>query len=392
MKKRILFCFTSFQVGGVACSLMNLINVIHDKYEIDLLCFSNEGTLKEQVPDNVHILPTTQWAAMLGDTQKLTIKKSRWRGFIRGLFMLYSRTIGSKVPMRLVLKTLPKLPHYDVAISFTHDPHFHVFAGGCNRYIIENVDADIKATFVHCDYSRYGGNTQESRDLYAKFDYIACCSEGCKRIFDETVPALVNKTIVVRNCFQYEDIEQKATLFNADFDKDFFNIVTVCRLSPEKGLDKAMRTISEIHKKCPKVRWHIVGDGAEYQKLKELQESMGMQDVVLFWGEQKNPYPYIKAANLFFLPSEHECAPMVFNESWAVGTPVLCTRTISVKEMIEEPQVGLVCEHTVDSMIEKLDYLLTHLDQLDEYRRNMDRQPQSNVKAEKEFEKLVKAI
>ena len=390
MKKRIFVCFTSFQVGGVASSLINLLNVIHNKYDIDLLCFSDEGTLQEQVPADVHILPSTKWAAMLGDTQRLTMKRSRWRGLIRGLFMLYSRAVGSKMPIRVVLKTLPKLPHYDVAISFTHDPHYHVFAGGCNRYVIENVDANIKASFVHCDYSRYGGNTQESRNLYARFDYIACCSEGCKRVFDKTVPSLKNKTIVVRNCFQFEDIVRKAALYEVDFDKDSFNIVTVCRLSSEKGLAKAMRAIAEIIKKHPMICWHLIGDGAERQKLLEQRDVMGLQKVVHFWGEQKNPYPFVKAADLFFLPSEHECAPMVFNESWALEIPVLCTRTISVKEMIEEPKVGLVCDHTIESMTEKLDDILVHPEQLQAFKRNMVRQPQNNEIAEKQFEELVK--
>lgn len=390
MKKRILFCFTSFQVGGVACSLVNLLNVIHKKYDIDLLCFSDEGTLQEQVPKDVNILPSTKWAAMLGDTQKLTMKLSRWRGVIRGLCMLYSRVVGSKMPMRMVLKTLPILPHYDVAISFTHDPHYHVFSGGCNRYVIENVVANIKATFVHCDYSRYGGDTQESRNLYARFDTIACCSEGCKRVFDETVPSFKNKTHVVRNCFQFDDIVRKATLYDVDFDKNRFNIVTVCRLSPEKGLDKAMKAIAEIIKKHPMICWHIVGDGAERQKLLKQSEAMGLQNVVRFWGEQKNPYPFVKAADLFFLPSEHECAPMVFNESWALGTPVLCTRTISVREMIEEPKVGMVCDHTLESMIEKMDELLSHPEQLAAFKHNMMQYPQNNEIAEQQFHELVK--
>ena len=68
-----------------------------------------------------------------------------------------------------------------------------------------------------------------------------------------------------------------------------------------------------------------------------------MQEYIHLYGNQDNPYPYIKAANLFYLGSFHEAAPMVYAEAMTLGVPVLTTNTCSAEELVGEK--GFVCEN-----------------------------------------------
>lgn len=389
-KKRILIVFNSFQLGGVASSMLNLLREISSKYEIDLLCFSHEGPMKELIPRQVNILPTNRWLGILGDTQKLTMEKSKALGIVRFLLRGLSTFIGSDVFRRIILKTYGHLNGYDYAISFTHDLNHKIFCGGANRFVAEFTDAPQKITFVHCDFSKYGGNTKVERDYYHRFDRIACCSEGCKRVFDSCIPDLSSRTMVVRNCLDYSRIEQGQTETVELFDKSSFNIVTVGRLSPEKGIDRALKAIADVIKKYDgKFKWYIIGDGLQKDEIQNLIKELGLSESVKLLGEKKNPYPYMKQADLFFLPSLHECAPMVFEESLYLGVPVLATETISVKEMIIDRNVGYICDNSFEGVRDGILFVLTHKEILEEYKENINKLSLNNNIAITQFEGLM---
>lgn len=385
---KILIVFNNFQLGGVGSAMVNLLREISTQYDIDLFCFSQDGPLKILIPSNVKILRSNKWVAMLGDSQKLTMKKSKALGFVRLIFVVYSKIFGSTAIKKLLFKHCGEMRGYDVAISFSHDLNHHIFSGGGNRYVAEFTDARKKITFVHCDFSMYGGNTQIEREYYHKFNKIACCSKGCKRVFDACIPSLSNRTCVVYNCLDYQTILKKKDEFIPCYDSSNFNIVSVCRLSYEKGIDRALKVFSDIKKDLINVKWYIVGDGPQGQYFKNLCTSLNLDNTVRFLGAKDNPFPFIRFADLFFLPSYHECAPIVFRESIFLGTPIFSTNTISVDEMIVEPQVGIICENNSDGIRDGLRKILKNKDCLNIY-NNIEKNEMSNSEARKQFRELV---
>jgi glycosyltransferase involved in cell wall biosynthesis len=59
--------------------------------------------------------------------------------------------------------------------------------------------------------------------------------------------------------------------------------------------------------------------------LKEQAARRGLGDVVTFLGFQPNPFPYLKHADLFLLPSRYEGLPNIVLEALAVGAPVVAS-------------------------------------------------------------------
>ena len=104
--------------------------------------------------------------------------------------------------------------------------------------------------------------------------------------------------------------------------------------------------------------WHIVGSGYCEREIKEYIDTNGLADCCIMHGHQNNPYPYIKAADLFFLGSYHEAAPMVFAESMLLKVPVLTTNTCSAVELVGEK--GFVCENSEEGIYEALKNLISN--------------------------------
>lgn len=392
MKKKIFICFTSFQVGGVSVALLNLLrNISYNKYSIDLLCLSHEGPLKSKIPAEVNILKTNSILALLGDSQKLTYEKSFFLACLRFFFVGFSRIFGSTIIKKLIFNIYGRLKGYDISISFTHDLNHHIFCGGTNRFVAEYTDAPVKISFVHCDFENYGGNCFLERNYYSRFNLIACCSYGAKSVFDKICPSLNERTRVVYNCIDYNRIDNGILESEVTFAPNIINIVSVCRLSEEKGIDRALIAVKEIVIRYPSLdfHWHVVGDGPQANLYKTQCSSLGLDKIVTFYGEKTNPYPYIKQSTFFFLPSKHECAPIVFNESLYLGIPILATRTISVVEMIECVDVGYVCENSIAGIINGLEYVLINKDVITHYRSNISKLKLSNNVALSQFENIL---
>lgn len=101
-------------------------------------------------------------------------------------------------------------------------------------------------------------------------------------------------------------------------------IVGVGRLTRQKDFPTLIRAFAKTRATIP-CRLMILGDGRDREKLKFLAEELGVATDIHLAGFVKNPYPYIKHANLFVLSSAWEGSPNALTEALALGTPVVST-------------------------------------------------------------------
>ncbi len=315
--------------------------------------------------------------------------KSKSLALLRGFFVLISRLRGNGWARRRGFATVSPYLGYDLAISFAQDNSDKAFAIGCNDFVLQKVEAKKKVAFVHCDFGRYGGNTPKNRETYRKFDQIACVSEGCRKAFLDIMPELEDKTLVVENCTDIEQVQKWGEAFDVPYEEKGFHLVTVSRLNEEKGLMRALNVLSPFLDRYPSLFWHIVGDGPQRGLLEEEVKKKKWQHRIIFYGMQDNPYPYIRQANLFFLPSYHEAAPMVFGEAWALGTPILTTETLSARAMVEERGIGMVCENDENSMAMALEEILSGGERWETIQKEMRNKPISNHQALRQWRVLM---
>ena len=101
------------------------------------------------------------------------------------------------------------------------------------------------------------------------------------------------------------------------FNDNFKNIVTIGNLSSRKGFDNLLKVFS--HLKNERILLHVLGDGRDKDLLHQMKSDLGLENVI-FHGQQKNPYHFLKFADLFILSSRYEGFPNVLLEAGACGT------------------------------------------------------------------------
>lgn len=345
---KVLIVLDNLGVGGIARSLQNLLPRLSAMAECDLLVF--DGGASPDICDGVSVLQSDHRLKMLGLSQRQLLRESLPMGMERAWLVLISRVFGGDIARRLLLKRLGVLKGYDLAISYSQDVGYHTISTGCNQFVLEQVEAKRKAAFIHCDYESFGGYHPKQEETYARFDRVVCVSQGCRAGFLRKFPSLEKTTVVCENFTDTDRIDQLLTKGAFSYDTRRLNVITVCRLGPEKGLLRAAEAIRRLKQENCDLLWTVVGEGEERKALETFIHRHGLDGHIRLVGGTDNPYYYMKNADVFLLPSYHEAAPMVFGECQALGLPVITTATASAQELVERRGLGVVCENSTEGL------------------------------------------
>lgn len=385
--KKILIVNNNLYIGGVQKALVSLLWNIRGKYDITLLLFHPGGAYQADLPPEVKVITPDSPYRYLGMTRADTVTLQDKLG--RAFYAAITRLLGRKYAVSLMAMGQKQLGEYDVAVSYLHNGADKLFYGGCNEFVLKHVTAAKKVAFLHCDYTLCGANTRLNAKMYADFDAVAACSQGCADAFLSVNPHLKDRVQVVNNCHLFDRIRQAAEDAPGQWSRDKIHIATVARLGEEKGVERAVSSIARLGQWKEKLHYHIVGDGPYRPWIEKIVEQEGLGDCVTFHGMQANPYGYIKAADLLLIPSYSEAAPLVIGEAACLGTPVLSTETSSAREMVEKAGYGWVCQNSEEAMQKALEDLLADPGALDSAKQRLSALTIDNTTAISQFAQLV---
>jgi len=134
------------------------------------------------------------------------------------------------------------------------------------------------------------------------------------------------------------------------------NIVGIGSLVPVKGFDILIKSFQKVLLIFPNAHLYILGKGSYETALKQLAISLGISDKVSFMGFQKNPYIYLKYADLFVLSSRKEGLPNVVLESLYLQTNVVVTDCVPyITNLVIDNNLGEVaCIEDEKDLSEKI--------------------------------------
>lgn len=388
--KKILFVINNLNIGGIQKSLVNLLNAIANEYDISLVVFSEEGELFNELPSNIKVIKVNKNLKVLGISQNEAQEKGLYIWSIRTLGAIWSKLFGNFLPINLLMYFCKIREKFDYGISYAQFSQKHYFSGGSNEFILNSVNCKEKITFIHCDFEHYGGNSAYTRKKYCKFDKVIACSEGTRRQFLKIIPELSSRTFVVHNFCDILKIKNLSECQPIHYKSDVLNIITVSRLSKEKALDRVIYGVEKAVKNNIKINCHIIGDGPERGKLEILVKSLKLELYIKFYGEQENPYRFMKNADLLVISSEHEAAPMIIEEAAVLNLPVFSTETISAKEMILDDNRGWICKNTTEDFIATFMKIVDNREIIRFQREKIKTIKISNDKTNYEFKQLIK--
>ena len=175
--------------------------------------------------------------------------------------------------------------------------------------------------------------------FYNNYHKIICQSDDMQNDLIESFKIKKEKIIKINNPVDFEFIEEKLenSIKPDSFSDDFKNVVAIGNLSSRKGFDNLLKVFS--HLKNEKIKLHILGDGKDKELLHQLKLDLKLENVI-FHGQQKNPYQFLKFAHLFVLSSRYEGFPNVLLEAGACGTYALANNCKGGINEIIQPNIN----------------------------------------------------
>lgn len=364
MKKKILFMVSSMNIGGVEKSLLSLLSVIPQKsYEITILMLEKKGGFLTSVPDWVKVEEATWFEKVkpvIMQPPKQTIKGYFQNGeytkvpFFISAYLL-SRHFNRRYPyFKQVFKSVPyNQTMYDVAVSYQGPTET------IDYYIAHKVKAKKKIAWVHFDVSKHVVNKSLYTKIYEKYDKVYAVSNEANKRLVEKIPSVENKAEVFQNILSEHLITEMAKS-PVDFDSSYKGkkIVTVGRLSTEKGQDFAIKVLSKLRQEGYDVRWYCVGEGKERKEYEALIQQHRLNNDFILLGATPNPYPYIAQADIYVQTSRHEGYCLTLAEAKCLHKPIVTTSFSGASEQLTEGVDGFIVRCDEGELYEKIKLLL----------------------------------
>lgn len=370
--KDVLIASFDMEIGGVERSLISMLDSFdYDNNNVDLMLYSHTGDFMNLI---------NKKANLLSENKKYsTFRKSIGQIFKEGQLTLgitrllarqncnkVSKKLGlnesSYVQMQLMwkyaIKFLPKLSkNYDIAISYLW-PHY---------FVAEKVNAKVKVAWIHTDYSKLETDIDIDLEMWNKYDYIFAVSEECKNSFLSKYPSLLNKLKVLENITAVDFINKMANEKISDFnsENDNFNLLSVARFSPAKGIDNAVKALKLLHDRgLTNIKWNVVGYGGDEDNIKKLIKDNNLENSFILLGKKTNPYPYMKQCDLYVQPSRYEGKAVTVTEAQILNKPVLITNYPTAKSQVKDGYDGLICELSVEGIAKGIEDLFNNKNKL----------------------------
>ena len=350
MKKKLLIVSHALELGGAERSLIGLLDALDPKkWDIDLFLLRHEGELMGAIPEHIRLLPSIPACTVLARPMKDTLKEghilltaARLTGKIAakhfdkkhgftdsGVSLEYSH----KYTYRLMPKIQPDV-EYDLAISFL-TPHY---------ICAHNVRTKKKIAWIHTDYSRVQVNRESELAMWNRYDHIASISEAVTESFIRTFPELEEKIVLIENILPERLIRQQAEAFSVDAEMppEGIRLLSIGRYCTAKNFDNVPDMCVRLLQSGLDVYWYIIGFGADEALIRQKIEVSGMKDRVILLGKKDNPYPYIKACDLYVQPSRYEGKCVSVLEAQMLGKPVVITRYATSASQLEDGVDGII--------------------------------------------------
>ena len=120
-------------------------------------------------------------------------------------------------------------------------------------------------------------------------------------------------------------------------------VVFTGRMHPQKNIPLLLEAWTTVARRSP-ANLILVGPGDDRRKLEELAGSLGIADRVQFTGGVADPSDYLRAADLFVLPSVAEGMSNSLLEAMATALPCVASRIAGNTDLIQSGRQGRLVE------------------------------------------------
>ena len=333
-KKEIIFIIESLGLGGAEKSLVTLLqNLDYSKFKVDLLMITEGGIFENEVPNEVSIIRYN----IFKEIPVLYKTYLRIRYFIAR--KINNHLHDSEKHWKIFGNSLsPMTENYDVAIAYSQ--------GFSTFFTATKINANKKYAWINIDYKKAGYNIEFDLPYYKEFNSLVTVSQEVKNGLVKELNALnvILPFEIIKDITDKEMLLKQSLQNNCDFDSEKINIVTVGRLVSQKGMFLAIEACKKIIEAGFAVHWYIIGEGNERPSIENLIQKNNLSQSIILKGAINNPYPYIKACDIYVQTSLFEGLCLTLIEAACLCKPIITTNFPTAYTIIENDRTGIICE------------------------------------------------
>ena len=369
--------------GGIEKAAISMLRALPpDAYDVTLLLMSRRGELLENIPPWVDVqeVPLSPAHRVEWDQgRKTALRQALQAGNLKGMLSICIRYGQMKLrlgePARLlayfrhILPPGPIVPRtYDCAIAYANPQQLFLVA--------ERIHARQKIAWLHTELSRAGFDMRPYRAYLAKCDHVFGVSKSICEAFKGSLPGLAGRVDVAYNHVDAETVRNLAAQ-GAGFEDDFLGIriLSIGRVSPQKGFDLALAVAQRLAAAGHVFRWYVVGEGPDRERLAQAAAACGLREQFQLLGLRRNPFPFLASCDLYVQPSRYEGYSLTVHEARIFAKPILCTDFAGAREQLEDKRTGLIVPCDVEAIYQGVERLVEDPTLRQELSRNLAAQP-----------------
>ena len=329
-KKKVLYLIGTMHVGGAEKQLINIMNYVVNKYDVNLMLLSEKGVLLKNLDKKIKVFfPLI--------TKRFFLSKyiSTFLNVFRCFYLIRKKNIN-------VVHTFLPYSYFIAFLSmvFIKKTTF-IMSRRSESYYHKNKLLKIEKYFhKYLDFATCN-STHISNQL---------TNEGVR---SDKIKVIYNSVI---NNKRKEELPKKIL----DLSKRKKIIVHTANLIPYKNQEMLIYAIKQVNMEDTVVLFLGNFQNKEYYKyLRSLVASFSLSNKVLFLGAVSEVYPYLKIADIGVLTSKTEGLPNAVLEYMMCKLPVIATPVGGIPEIIDDKKNGFFVE-TPQELSKKISLLLSN--------------------------------
>lgn len=359
--KKILFVVNTMGCGGAERALLELLGRMDwKKYEIFLYVLMGQGELIRELPSGVRLLnPVVSTESVLTGEGRRKMVGTVLRAFLRNggylrkggyilrnlTEMVRRRSIRlDKLLWRVVSEGAYQFEDtFDVAVAWME--------GGSAYYVADHVKAGRKKAVIHIDYESAGYTKAIDGGCFQSYERIYTVSRETREHFLAVYPGYEEKVGILPNVVDQERIRRRSQEAGGFADGyEGIRLLTVGRLTRQKGYDFAIEVMKRLKGRGCRVRWYVLGEGDQRRALEKKIEALGLEEDFLLLGQQENPYPYYAQADIYVHATRFEGKSIAIQEAQTLGCAIVASDCNGNREQIEDGRDGILCALEPEAM------------------------------------------
>ena len=340
----------TLQSGGVSKSIVNLLNAMdRTTYDVHLLLLDRAGDiLSPYLPSDITVHVNREIENLHRGLRG--VRALLFTGHLLLAFGSLLRMLMSKISRawagRWLAYLMPRFTDltFDLIIDYGGQQQLY--------YMVDKLDGKKKITFFHNDYSKWPYYYAADRLYYPKVDQILSISQTCVDVLKAYFPDCKDKISVMQNISSPVLITKQANE-TVDLPIAPLLLVSLGHIMRRKGTDFSIDAAKILQKKGVEFKWMLVGKVVEKDLIRRIEQE-GLADRFVVLGIRSNPYPYIKAADIYVHPARFEGKSIALDEAKILCKPIIVTNFSTVNDQFEDRVNASICEMNGDALADAI--------------------------------------